>query len=86
MSQFHRRELLKGAAAGGLAAQLSSCQSVPETLPRASTDEVRVAVIGLNGRGNGHASELRRLPNVKLIALCDVDEKILAKRKARPVN
>ncbi len=82
MSQFRRRELLKGAAAGGLAAQLSSCQSLPETLPRASTDEVRVAVVGLNGRGNGHASELRRLPNVKLVALCDVDEKILAKRKS----
>ena len=80
MSQFRRRELLKGAAAGGIAAQLSSCQSLPETLPRSSTDEVRVAVVGLNGRGNGHASELRRLPNVKLVALCDVDEKILAKR------
>jgi predicted dehydrogenase len=82
MTQFRRRELLKGAAAGGLAAQISSCQTVPETLARESTAEVRVAVVGLNGRGNGHASELRRLPNVKLVALCDVDEKILAKRKA----
>jgi len=82
MTEFRRRDLLKGAAAGGLAAQLTSCQTIPETPPRGPTDEVRVAVVGLNGRGNGHASSLRRLPNVKLVALCDVDENILANRKA----
>ena len=82
MTAFRRRDLLKGAAAGGLAAQLTSCQTIPETPSRGPTDEVRVAVVGLNGRGNGHASSLRNLPNVKLVALCDVDENILANRKA----
>jgi len=81
MTELRRRDLLKGAAAGGLAAQLTSCQTIPVTPPRAATDEVRVAVVGLNGRGNSHASELRRLPNVKLVALCDVDEKVLERRK-----
>ena len=82
MTELRRRDLLKGAAAGGLAAQLTSCQTTPVTPPRAATDEVRVAVVGLNGRGNGHANELRRLPNVKLVALCDVDEEVLERRKA----
>jgi len=81
MTEFRRRDLLKGAAAGGLATQLTSCETIQETPARASTEEVRVAVVGLNGRGNGHASELRRLPNVRLVALCDVDEKVLERRK-----
>jgi len=81
MTEFRRRDLLKGAAAGSLATQFAACRTIPETPPRAATDEVRFAVVGMNGRGNAHASGFRRLPNVRLVALCDVDENILKRRK-----
>jgi predicted dehydrogenase len=44
--------------------------------------DVRVAVIGLNGRGRDHAASLARIPGVRLAALCDVDTAVLDRAKA----
>lgn len=41
---------------------------------------MRVAVIGLNGRGREHIEGFQRLANVRVVALCDVDETVLAAR------
>ena len=41
-------------------------------------DEVRVAVVGLRGRGNDHVEGLRRLAGVRIVALVDVDAHVLA--------
>ena len=37
-------------------------------------DTIRAAVIGVKGRGRSHIEELRRLPKVEVVALCDIDE------------
>ena len=42
-------------------------------------DTVRVAVVGLHGRGKDHLKEYARLANVEVAALCDVDESVLNK-------
>ncbi len=43
--------------------------------------DIRVGVVGFNGRGNSHISDLLKINGVKITALCDVDEKVLAKGK-----
>src|ERR1035438_8043248 len=42
-------------------------------------DAVRVAVVGLHGRGKDHLQEYARIANVEVAALCDVDESVLNK-------
>jgi len=45
-----------------------------------ANDTVRVACVGIRGRGRAHISELSKVPNVEIAALCDVDEHVLAQR------
>src|SRR5437764_3375708 len=42
-------------------------------------DTIRVATIGLRGRGKDHIKEITGQPNVELVALCDVDKDVLDK-------
>ena len=44
--------------------------------------DVRVAVIGLNGRGKNHLTSLSKVKGVRVVALCDVDTAVLAKAAA----
>jgi predicted dehydrogenase len=43
--------------------------------------DIRVGVVGFNGRGGSHISDLLKINGVKITALCDVDEGVLAKGK-----
>jgi predicted dehydrogenase len=45
-----------------------------------ANDEIRVAVAGIRGRGNGHINHFQSLKGVKVVALCDPDKKVLAER------
>src|ERR1051326_3382522 len=42
-----------------------------------SNDDIRVAVVGFHGRGKGHISGFREIKGVRVVALCDVDKKVL---------
>lgn len=44
-------------------------------------DRVRVGVIGVNGMGWSNLTSLMKLPDVQITALCDVDERVLTRRK-----
>jgi predicted dehydrogenase len=70
-----RRSFVRGSLAAVAAAR------VPR-LARPS-DELRVAVVGLNGRGVDHVDALRALPEVRVVALCDVDDLVLARESKR---
>jgi predicted dehydrogenase len=43
-------------------------------------DTIRIATIGLRGRGKDHIKEITGQPNVELVALCDVDKNVLDER------
>src|SRR5579864_5791329 len=43
------------------------------------SDTVRIACVGLRGRGKDHINGFAKLPNVEIAALCDVDESVLNK-------
>src|SRR5260370_15476632 len=40
------------------------------------SDTLRVATIGLRGRGKDHIKEITGQPNVELVPLCDIDQKV----------
>jgi predicted dehydrogenase len=42
-----------------------------------ANDDIRVAVIGFNGRGKNHLEGMLGLKGVRVVALCDVDSKVL---------
>lgn len=47
--------------------------------PAGANGDIRIAVIGLNLKGAAHIRQLVDLPGVRIVALCDVDPKILAR-------
>jgi predicted dehydrogenase len=76
MKQMNRRNFLKGSLL--TAATVSFSARSWAQVPGAS-DTVRVAVVGFNGRGKDHIGGMKRLKDkkVKIVALCDVDQRVL---------
>ena len=46
-----------------------------------ANSDLRVAVVGLNGRGKSHLGSLAKIKGVRVVALCDPDTAVLAKTK-----
>jgi len=46
------------------------------------SDQFRIAAIGINGMGWADLQSMLKHPNVQVVALCDVDENVLNRRKA----
>lgn len=71
-----RRQILKQSAlASGsffIVKNLSSCGK--------SSDAVRVAVVGFRGRGADHIKSIQELSGARIVALCDVNQKLLEKQ------
>jgi predicted dehydrogenase len=64
-----RHFLMNSAAALGTTALAASASP---------NDTVRLGVVGLRGRGKSHMQAWTSLKNVDLVALCDIDESVLA--------
>lgn len=81
MSRHHRREFLKRAAVAGLAAStftISGTKSSGKVL--GANDKIRVAVAGINGRGQTHLDEFARMKGVEVAYLVDPDSRLFASR------
>ena len=76
MPNSTRRQFLRTTALAAAAAALSPRSWAQAT---GANSDVRVAVIGLNGRGKNHLASLRAVPGVRIAALCDVDTAVLEK-------
>lgn len=76
-----RRGFLAKSVAGGAAAHAALSRSAWGQ-PLGANDAVRVAVVGVRGKGHHHIQMLRAIPGVRIVALCDVDESILEQRAA----
>ena len=88
-----RRDFLaisaSGAAAGVLGGNANGqdggvATAVPAEAPAGGSagDAIRVAVVGLRGRGWNHVLGLHAQPGCEVVALCDVDSEVLARRAA----
>lgn len=47
--------------------------------PKSPNDTIRIACVGLRGRGKSHLQAFTSTPNVDLVALCDIDQSVLSK-------
>jgi predicted dehydrogenase len=73
-----RRNFLKSTIAA------SAALSLPARLrAQGANDDIRIAIIGFNGRGQDHISNYLKIKGVRIVALCDVDSSVLAKGKAQ---
>lgn len=71
-----RRSFLQTAAAAGTALAFPAIAR-----SQSPGSDIRVGIVGFGGRGQSHIADLLKLNGVKITALCDVDEGILAKGK-----
>jgi predicted dehydrogenase len=78
VSSLDRRTFLKTGALAAAGAALP-LRSWAQAL--GANSDIRVAVIGLNGRGRNHLQSLAKIPGVRVVALCDADMAVLDKVK-----
>ncbi len=76
MVNITRRDFVKNSAA---VAAASAVMIGPKTWAGAN-DKIRVACVGVHGRGGSHIRGFQALPGVEVTTLCDVDEKVLKDR------
>ena len=70
---INRRDFIRKSAIGAMGMTL-----LPSYLARAAaSDTLRIAHIGLGGMGNNHMNWFAALPDVDIVALCDVDQEHL---------
>jgi predicted dehydrogenase len=75
-SRLGRRSFLAKSAVG-----LGATLGAPSLVSAVDRNEtVRVAVIGVRGRGGNHVKGFPKVPGVEIATLCDVDASILEKR------
>jgi ornithine cyclodeaminase/alanine dehydrogenase-like protein (mu-crystallin family) len=72
------------AAGGSTAASSTAASSTAASSARVlgSNGALRVGVIGLHGRGGDHLAGMRKLADVRIAAICDVDAAVLDKAVA----
>jgi len=78
VNHLTRRAFLRNTALVGAAAL--SARSWAQVA--GANGDLRVAVIGLNGRGKNHLGSLAKVAGVRVVAICDADTAVLARTKA----
>lgn len=81
MAKFTRRDFLQTSAAA-LGSSLIITGTKASGNIKGANDRIRIAVVGLNGRGQSHIKGWLEQPNVEIAYLVDPDKKVLAKRMA----
>ncbi len=74
MQTLRRREFLKHAT---LAAAAFVVPAGTWARAEGANDDIRVGVVGFGGRGQSHIDAFSKMSGVRVVALCDVDSKIL---------
>lgn len=72
-----RRTVMKGAGAAALTTAMSA-KSYAQI--KGANDRVRVAVVGVNGRGQAHMAAFAKVPNTVITHFVDCESAVLAKR------
>ncbi|HLX69980.1 MAG TPA: Gfo/Idh/MocA family oxidoreductase, partial [Verrucomicrobiae bacterium] len=85
MKQINRRNFLRKSLVAGAATSLwplmshaqNAFSAISNQQVRGANEDLRAAVVGLNGRGRDHVKQLSALKGVRVAALCDVDTDVL---------
>ena len=70
-----RRTFLAGAGAAVIS-------HLPVAKAMSANDRLRIAVLGVNGRGKDHIASIMKLPDAEVVMLCDPDLDVAGKRAA----
>ena len=76
---FTRRNFLKTSLTVSAACSLSPWSWSQTT---GANNDIRLAIVGLNGRGQAHIGGFRRMKGARIVAFCDVDQTVLDKNAA----
>jgi predicted dehydrogenase len=72
-----RRDVLKAGTVAGIAAGLGAWPTLASANTLSANEELRIAVIGVRGRGNEHINGFQGAKGAKLVAFCDADTAVL---------
>ncbi len=75
MTHITRRQFV-----GSVAAGLGMTLITPVSRVLGANDDIRVAVVGINGRGGSHISGFSEIKGVRVVAFCDVDRNVLGNK------
>ena len=78
MERQSRRQFLASTSAAGLASVVGG-----ESAHGSVNDQIAVALIGFNGMGMGHVNRIAVNKGARAVALCDVDDAVLARGVTR---
>src|SRR5262249_19417577 len=73
--RINRRGFLQGSALAGIGFWAAGGVGEGFTAPRASSERLNIACIGINGKGDSDADQAAQVGNV--IAICDIDDNYL---------
>ncbi len=74
---MNRRDFMKASGATGLSL------AVPHSRVRGANNDIRLAVIGIGGQGANHINWFRRIPGVRVVAICDADKNFLQREQKK---
>jgi predicted dehydrogenase len=80
MSQFTRRDFVKKAAAS---ASLMAIPSILTARAAEPSKQLTLGMIGVGGMGKSHVSDVLKIPDCRILAVCDVDATHLKRAKER---
>ena len=76
--RVRRREFLRTSLAAGAAAKVSG---FAWSRVVGANDAIRVGVAGVNGMGWSHVEQFNSIAGVRVVAICDPDRGLLARRR-----
>ncbi len=76
MKKINRRNFVKNSITAGFGLALAR----PHSKVLGANGDIRVAVVGINGRGGNHINAFNNIPGVRVAALCDIDDYVVRRR------
>ncbi|MCU0914542.1 MAG: Gfo/Idh/MocA family oxidoreductase [Planctomycetes bacterium] len=72
---MNRRHFIKASVAAGLAT------AIPHSRVQGANGDIRVAVVGIRSQGRNHINWFRKIPGVRVVAICDADRSFLEREE-----
>ncbi|MFC1563028.1 Gfo/Idh/MocA family oxidoreductase [candidate division KSB1 bacterium] len=82
MESMNRRRFLKNSAVTAAGAIISSTVIKKSYAKNSPNDTINIGVAGIHSRGGAHYRSFAALPNVDVVALCDIDENLFERSLA----
>src|SRR5680860_1731393 len=75
MKNIERRTFIKKLTVASTGA-IISIPMIGNSRVNSPNDSVNIAVVGIRNRGKDHYRALAKIPNVNIVAICDIDQRL----------